>query len=132
MPESMKHEQFPQRWVVRAMKKIPNLTLADLGGMSYETLSNLPGFGTKTVNAVWNHFHPDTESKILPTGETAFNIPLSSIDRVRYLRTTWPNFGVHTKEDFDALDISDDDIARLILNIEKEGTSHIQPLKSKN
>jgi len=124
MTDAIEKETFPQRWVVRAMKQ-NNLTLEDLGNMSYERLRSIDGIGPASATAIFSHFHPGIDAGQLPSGETVFNISMKSIERARRIDGTWHHFGASTQEEFDALEISNEDIARFILDKEKEGASHI-------
>ena len=124
MPSKIKDETFPQRWVIRAMNR-NGLTLEDLERMGYEELRNVEGIGAVSAIAIFNHFHPEIEAGQLPTGETVFNIPIKGIDRARRLDGTWRHFGEKTQEEFDALGVSNERVARFILDQEKDGISRI-------
>ena len=124
MTETMQNEPFPQRWVKRAMKR-NKLSLEDLENMSYESLRDTKGIGKESAIAIWNHFHPDVKAGQLIDGKMAFNISKESINRARRMDATWQHFGAKTQNEFDTLDISDEGVARFVLDREKEGKEYV-------
>jgi len=114
-------------WVRRALER-NGVGLEELRGMSVEEMGGMEYFGPSVVRWVMEYFGRGDEVRDMGSSDEV--LPGVSRGRVRQwraLRGTWRHFGAETREEFDALGVSDEEVARYILEntdagfIENEG-----------